>query len=209
MDNFEQDLNKVLIKELSRKQGGSIGSVVGKLVGKIIPLVTKHAPNILPALGMAAVTGAISGSTHKAVAGSGNYQEHGLMLTDGQKQKLQSAKEGITLRLTRNQLSGNDVLLLTKTQINKIQKSQRLGVGMDLKLSASQMKKQGGFLGALAAGLAAPLIGKFLGMGNGKGMMLPGANSVAIGTKRGRGRPKKTSENHLLPQGKGLRLPGS
>ena len=61
---------------------------------------------------------------------------------------------------------------------------------MDLTLSASQMKKQGGLLGALAAGMLAPMImpmvGKlFSGSGDqqGKGLVLPGT--------KGRGRKKK------------------
>ena len=39
---------------------------------------------------MAAASGAISGATYNAVAGKGirNFVEYGLMLSDGQKQKL-------------------------------------------------------------------------------------------------------------------------
>ena len=57
-------------------------------------------------------------------------------------------------------------------------------------MSAAQMKKQGGYIGALAAGLLSPMLGKMLG---GKGMQLPG-------TKRGRERPKKTSEQECNHQ---------
>ena len=189
MDEFEYDLTNTLTKEL--KQGGSIGSLVGKLVSKIGPLFIKHAPKILPGLALAGASGAISGATHKAVAGKGIgiYHDYGLMLTDSQKKRLQTAKDGITLRLTNDQLSGDDRLLLTKSQINKIEKHRQKGVGMDLKLSATQVRKQGGFLGALAAGLAAPLIGKVLGFGaekKARGLRLPGTRTA-----------------------KGLRIPGS
>lgn len=180
MERLEKDLQQVLERELQTKEGKGVGALVGKLVSKIMPLVVKHAPKVIPALGLAAASGAISGSTHKAVSGSGGYSEYGLMLTDGQQQKLKVAKNGITLRLKKEQLSGEDRLLLTKTQINKIQKSQRNGVGMDLKLSATQLQKQGGFLGALAAGLLAPVIGKMVGLG----VQLPG-------TKRGRGKKSR------------------
>ena len=186
MDSFKKDLDKVLTRELKKKQGGGLGSIVGKLSGKILPLVMKHAPKIIPALGLAAVSGAISGSTHKATAGSGLYREYGLMLSDNQKQKLQSAKEGVTLRLSKDQLSGSDKLLLTKSQINKIQKAQRAGNGMDLKLSATQMKKQGGFVGALLAGLAAPLIGKVLGFGQkARAYNCQGRREVEVAQKKG------------------------
>ena len=198
MNELEKDIEILLTKELTQKKGGSIGSVIGRLVGKISPLVIKHAPNILGTLGLAGISGAISGSTHRATAGRGigQYVEYGLMLTPNQKKKLGSAHDGITLRLTKNQLSGNDMLLLTNRQVTKIKKSKQKGVGMDLKLSSTQLKKQGGFLGALAAGLLAPALGKMIGLGNtGEGLQLPG-------TRRGRGVKKDQ-------KGKGLRLPGT
>lgn len=176
MEAFQRDLERELKKELkkeglSKKRGGGIGSLVGRLAGKVIPLIVKHGPKLLGSLGLAAATGAISGSTQKATSGSGvgDYREYGLMLSDNQKVKLRNAKSAVTLRLTTEQLSGNDRLLLTQTQINKIQRSQRKGVGMDLKLSATQISKQGGLLGLLA-GLAAPLVMSVLG----KGVQLPG-----------------------------------
>ena len=47
----------------AQSQGGSLGS----LFGKVTAPVTKEVPKkLLPALGMADVTGAISGATHKA-----------------------------------------------------------------------------------------------------------------------------------------------
>ena len=50
-------------------QGGSFGSLFAPLLGKVSAPVTKEvAQRLLPALGMAAVTGAISGATHKAAA---------------------------------------------------------------------------------------------------------------------------------------------
>ena len=57
----------------------------------------------------------------------------------------------MTLRLSHNQLSGNDELLLTRTQINKIEKNKRDGTGTDIKNSISQMRKQSG--GNLFSGL--------------------------------------------------------
>ena len=107
MNELEKDIEILLTKELTQKKGGSIGSVIGRLVGKISPLVIKHALNILGTLGLAGISGAISGSTHRATAGRGigQYVEYGLMLTPNQKKKLGSAQDGITLRLTKDQLA--------------------------------------------------------------------------------------------------------
>ena len=57
----------------------------------------------------------------------------------------------MTLTLSHNQLSGNDEVLLTRTQINKIEKNKRDGTGADIKNSISQMRKQSG--GNLFSGL--------------------------------------------------------
>lgn len=166
MDSLENELQDILYRELGNvKSGRGIGSLVGKLISKITPLIAKHAPTILGTLGLAAASGAVSGSTQRAVTGSGNYRAHGLMLTDGQKKKLSNAKGSITLRLTKHQLGGDDKLMLTSTQIKKIVKAGRRGVGMNLTLSQTQLQKQGGLIGALAAGLLAPALGKILGFG--------------------------------------------
>ena len=50
----------------------------------------------------------------------------------------------MTLRLSHNQLSGGDELLLTNTQIRKIEKSKIDGTGTDIKISTAQMRKQSG-----------------------------------------------------------------
>ena len=46
------------------------------------------------------------------------------------------------LRLSHNQLNGNDELLLTNRQIRKIEKSKIDGTGTDIKISTNQMRKQ-------------------------------------------------------------------
>ena len=83
-----------------------------------------------------------------------NYIMYGLTLTKGQIQKLQSAHnhdKGITIRISKNNLSGNMKLPLTQSQINKINKAT---TGLELCLSKAQLKhmeKHGGFLPLLAA----------------------------------------------------------
>ena len=55
-----------------------------------------------------------------------NYLEYGVNLSDGQKTNLARAiKTGseLSLRLKNNQLSGRNVLMLTKSQVNKIKKA--------------------------------------------------------------------------------------
>jgi len=47
----------------------------------------------------------------------------------------------ITLRLKNNKLKGNDELMLTKTQINKIKKAVQNNTGVDIKISKTQIRK--------------------------------------------------------------------
>ena len=95
------------------------------------------------------------------------YHMHGVNLSKGQAKKvLQAHKKGnsISIRLSKHDLNGDFKLPLTKTQLNKIQKTQ---TGMDLKLSIAQlehMEKTGGFLPLLAL---IPLITGALGAAGG------------------------------------------
>ena len=81
------------------------------------------------------------------------YIIHGVTLSIGQAKKLQTAinkEREITLRLSYKNLHGDHKLPLTKTQINRINKTK---TGMDLKLSVSQLKyseKKGGFIPLLS-----------------------------------------------------------
>jgi len=58
------------------------------------------------------------------------YHPHGVKLSAGQRQKLAKAyreNSAITIRLSNNELSGSDQLMLTKTQIARLTKANRLG----------------------------------------------------------------------------------
>ena len=73
-----------------------------------------------------------------------NYIEYGVKLTDGQKLKLASAiknKSPLTLRLKHGHLKGSDELMLTRRQISKIKKSIKNGIGSDIKISRTQIRK--------------------------------------------------------------------
>ena len=66
------------------------------------------------------------------------YLEYHVNLSEGQKENLAKAiKTGSepTLRLKNNELSGRDELMLTKTQVNKIQKAVANKTGVDIKIS--------------------------------------------------------------------------
>ena len=90
------------------------------------------------------------------------YFEYGVNLTDNQKRSLASAMTNNTpLRLKHSNLTGNDELMLTKTQLKRIQKSLNNGTGADIKISKTQIRKvakQGGSLFSTLARLGARVL---------------------------------------------------
>ena len=73
-----------------------------------------------------------------------NYHSYGVSLSKGQLQKLSRAynnNSAITIRLANNELSGPDKLILTKTQINKLKKAKRQGVGSAIEISKTRDTK--------------------------------------------------------------------
>ena len=80
------------------------------------------------------------------------YRPYKVKLSNGQKHRLAKAYQSnspITIRLTKNELSGNDELLLTANQIKRIIKAKTLDKGSDIKISKTQIRKvmrQGGSL---------------------------------------------------------------
>ena len=103
-----------------------------------------------------------------------NYSNYGVTLSTGQAQKIKKALEeerDVTIRLKKDQLTGNIMLPLTDTQINKIRNVEN---GVQLKLSRAQLKhmeKSGGFLPLLALipaaiGAASALAGGVAGIVN-------------------------------------------
>ena len=76
-----------------------------------------------------------------------SYFKYGLTLTNGQKQKLLKSYQKrvpLKLRLKHGQLSGNDDVFLTRTQVSRIEKSKRDGTGTDIKISQAGIRKQEG-----------------------------------------------------------------
>ena len=103
------------------------------------------------------------------------YYKHGFNLSEGQKSKISAAYKntvGISLRLSKKDLQGNDILALTQAQLNKIKNADK---GVQIKLSLAQLKhmvKTGGFLPLLTL---IPLIAGSLGAAGGLtgGIQLP------------------------------------
>ena len=96
------------------------------------------------------------------------YFPYGVKLSQGQMQKLSRAyntRSPITLRLEKSDLKGNNELMLTKTQIKRIEKAIKMNKGVEIKISKTQIRKvikHGGALWSSLAGLALPLAKKAL-----------------------------------------------
>ena len=90
-----------------------------------------------------------------------SYFEYGVNLSDNHKRSLafaMNSKSPLTLRIKHGNLTGNDELMLTKTQLKRIQKSLNNGTGADIKISKTQIRKvakQGGNLFSSLASLGA------------------------------------------------------
>ena len=72
------------------------------------------------------------------------YYCYGVSLSKGQLEKLLWAynnNSAITTRLAKNELSGPHELMLTKTQINKLKKAMSQGVGSDIKITKTRIRK--------------------------------------------------------------------
>ena len=163
-----------------------------------------------------------------------SYTTVKLNISKGQKDKirkaLQDGESTITLRFDAQDLHGNDLIALTKTQINKINKAQLANKGATITMSKSQInhnaKVEGGFLGALL-GMATrflPTIAKTvlpaLGVGAlsglassgvqkamGNGLYLKKGGCVCQVETDGRGLYLKTVPKNLLgTRGNGLYL---
>ena len=87
-------------------------------------------------------------------------------LSDGQERKLKSAmdsRQAVSLHLKPENLVGDTKLMLTQTQINKINKAKSKGKGVVLKFSQNQIRKTGGNLFGLARAVL-PTAAKALGL---------------------------------------------
>ena len=138
-----------------------------------------------------------------------SYVKYGVKLSAGQKEKLAKAlsnKSAITIRLTKSDLTGNDELMLTRTQLKRIQKAMKNKTGVDLKISKTQIRhlvQEGGSLwsslltlGAKALPFATKAVSKALpALATGA---LSGLASLGVDKIFGKGQ----SGGFLIPQDK-------
>src|ERR1043165_7793781 len=84
--------------------------------------------------------------------------------TDKIKRALEAGVDGVSIKLSYDDLSGEHVLALTQAQCNKMAKAYQNGKGVTIKMSKTQLahnaKVEGGFIGAILPFLATA--GKFL-----------------------------------------------
>src|SRR5678815_578203 len=89
-------------------------------------------------------------------------------ISEGQKDKIKRALEagcdGVSIKLSHDDLRGEHVLAITHAQVNKMMKAYENGKGLTIKMSKTQLihnaKVEGGFIGAILPFLATA--GKFL-----------------------------------------------
>ena len=102
------------------------------------------------------------------------FQQHKVKISEVQKRRLKkavnngkklSSATAVILRLKKNELDGDDVLLFTKKQMERLHKAKQAKRGITIKMSKHQVKAnmrvEGGFLGMLA-GLAARFLPSLL-----------------------------------------------
>lgn len=92
------------------------------------------------------------------------YKPHKVSLTDIQKKRVGRAamtKTTVPIQLKHTQMTGDDELMLTETQIKKLEKMRAKGRGARLTLSVAQLNamcKHGGFLGAILPFLTSTIL---------------------------------------------------
>ena len=111
------------------------------------------------------------------------YIPYGVTLSQNQTIKLAKAlekREPITIRLSHSELTGPDELMLTKTQIGRIEKSLLSGKGVDIKISKTQIGKvvkKGGSLFTSLAALVPKLLPKAMQVAS---KVIPGLATGAL-----------------------------
>ena len=149
------------------------------------------------------------------------YTNVQVRVSEDQKAKIRNAihsgADSVSIRLKPGDFTGEDILALTQTQINKLKKAYETNKGATIKMSKTQinhnLKVTGGFL-PLLAGLAAKAIPILTGTvlpalatGALSGLASTGVNKI-MGSGMGQKiyLKKEGSVYTMLPQGEGLYL---
>ena len=135
-----------------------------------------------------------------------SYLRYSVSLTENQKRKLGNAiKNGneVTIRLSYDELTGSNPVLITPQQQVKINKAKLLKKGVQLKFSKTQLSKQGGILPFLAAAIPALMAaGKAAALGAAGAAGASALKGIVDAAQKGKGLK-------ILPKrGKGIFLPG-
>jgi hypothetical protein len=135
-----------------------------------------------------------------------SYLRYSVNLSESQKKKLANAiKNGkeVAIRLSYDELTGPNPILITSQQQTKINKAKLKKKGVELKFSKTQLSKQGGFLPFLAAAIPALVAaGKAAALGAAGAAGASAVKGIVDAAQRGKGLK-------ILPRrGKGIFLPG-
>lgn len=135
-----------------------------------------------------------------------DYITQTVRLSNAHKTRLQLAhikNKGVTIQLSKNELVGPDQILLTRSQVNKLNEARRLKKGIRVSFSKTQLSQSGGFLPFLGP-LAALAVPAALSLGKAAALGTAGEIGKNIWDKiTGRGVNKKKF------RGRGLFLPGT
>ena len=114
-----------------------------------------------------------------------NLYEINVTLSENQKMKLSKAfhnRETITLRLTKDALTGSDTLLVPSTTVKRLEKNRATNKGMEIKLAKTNIRKQVG--GSLLSSILTlgrtfgPTLAKTLGLSALAGAASEGASQI-------------------------------
>ncbi len=132
------------------------------------------------------------------------YIRHSVYLSDNQLKKIRAAgnkNQAVSVRIDPN-VRGNHHLYLTERQI----KSLKEGKPKDIKLSMTQLKKNGGFIFSIPTILAG--IGAAAGLASSAATVAKAINQKKHETKMEQEAKKQNQQLQKLLKGKGVYLPG-
>jgi hypothetical protein len=130
---------------------------------------------------------------------SSRYTNTKARISDNQKSKIKQAVKSI--RLSYEDLQGNDVLAFTKSQLNKIAEAFNNQKGVTVKMSKTQVEHnkliEGGFILPLFGAVATAVLPSIIDRIMGKGLFIKNGNGIVKVKQLGDGlylRPYRTED---------------